>query len=342
MGTQGWPKGPNWEGRMMNDDPPMIAMRDTSVHHHRRKPWNRAFNSSSIKEFEPLLRRRVKLLVEKLGEQKGPVDLTMWINYFTYDFMGDMAFGGWSEMLIEGDRQGLWHLMESGISISLALEHIPWIMPYFRLLIKANLREDLMLDHSLRKMNQRIKDGATTRDLFYYLNGEDGVDSQPLPKNLLLSDGLLAIVAGSDTTASVLSNAFYFLIRNHEALINLMEEIDRFYPAGEDPTDSRHYSQMNYLDAVINETLRLCPPVPSGSQRAAVPGSGGKAVGPYYLPEGTLARIHSMLSNEILEISSLILKHSGLSDGSSLPLVGYVRMDLSQHYRIYTVFLWTV
>ncbi|KAK7690454.1 hypothetical protein QCA50_005552 [Cerrena zonata] len=291
MGTQGWPKGPNWEGRTMTDDLPMVAIRDTNVHHQRRKPWNRAFNSSSIKEFEPLLRKRVKLLVERLGEQKGTTDLTMWINYFTYDFMGDMAFGGWSEMLIEGDRQGLWQMMESTINTSLVLEHMPWIMPYFRLLIKARIKESPMLGHSEHKMNQRIKDGATSRDLFYYLNNEDGADSQPPPKNLVLSDGLLAIFAGSDTTASVLSNAFYLLIRNHEALQKLLEEIDHLYPAGEDSTDSRHYSEMDYLDAVINETLRLYPAVPSGSQRAAAPGSGGKAIGPYFLPEGTLARI---------------------------------------------------
>lgn len=99
-----------------------------------------------------------------------------------------LSFGGWSEMLIEGDRQGLWQMMESTIkyeydigmtpylfwsyirySTSLVLEHMPWIMPYFRLLIKARIKESPMLGHSEHKMNQRIKDGATSRDLFYYL-----------------------------------------------------------------------------------------------------------------------------------------------------------------------------
>jgi hypothetical protein len=60
--------------------------------------------------------------------------------------------------------------------------------------------------------------------------------------------------------------------------------------------DTTQHSQMPYLNAVMyvnpfhfihhshpvcrNETLRLFPPVISGSQRAPIPGSRGKVVGP--------------------------------------------------------------
>ena len=67
----------------MGNELPMIAMRDTTVHHNRRKPWNRAFNTASIKEYEPLLRKRVKFFVDRLREQKGAVDLARWISFFT-------------------------------------------------------------------------------------------------------------------------------------------------------------------------------------------------------------------------------------------------------------------
>ena len=194
-------------------------------------------------------------------------------------------------MLKEGDRQGLWRIMESSlrydtrtfditicriflhiifVSLSLVLEHLPWLMPYFRLLTKAKLRKSPLADHSQRRIDQRLKEGPTSRDLFYYLvrpipilcifpilnrdllkNNEDGADPQPPPRTQLLSDGVLAIIAGSDTTASVLSNAFYLLMRNPQVMQKIKDEIDRYYPANEDPTDSCHYPAMEYVDAVM-------------------------------------------------------------------------------------------
>ena len=112
MGATGLSKGPSWAGRNMHPDiPALIGHRDPVEHARRRKPWNRAFNSASLKEFQPIITNRVHQLVERLGEQKGQVvDLAEWISFFTYvqydcpsasvllkddrsryDFMGDMV-----------------------------------------------------------------------------------------------------------------------------------------------------------------------------------------------------------------------------------------------------------
>ncbi|KAF7791503.1 hypothetical protein EIP86_002519 [Pleurotus ostreatoroseus] len=66
-----------------------------------------------------------------------------------------------------------------------------------------------------------------------------------------MSDGILVIGAGSDTTSSVLSNAFYFLMSNPDAYKRLQEEVDKFYPAGEDSLDPKYYPEMSYMEAVM-------------------------------------------------------------------------------------------
>jgi cytochrome P450 len=91
-----------------------------------------------------------------------------------------------------------------------------------------------------------------------------------VPFDVVVSDASLAVSAGSDTSKAVLSSLFFYLLRNVEKLDKLREEVDHFYPSGR-PSSSEHFHEMKYLDACINEALRLSPPVPSGSQRDAGP-----------------------------------------------------------------------
>ncbi|KAI9462030.1 cytochrome P450, partial [Russula earlei] len=79
-------------------------------------------------------------------------------------------------------------------------------------------------------------------------------------------DGLLAIVAGSDTTSNTLTAVIYYLFLNPAAHEHLQEEVDSAFPSGEEPLDAATLSQMEWLNGCINETLCLLPAVPSGSR----------------------------------------------------------------------------
>jgi cytochrome P450 len=103
-----------------------------------------------------------------------------------------------------------------------------------------------------------------------------------IPLDLSTNVPPLAVFVGSHITKTVLSSLFYYLLCNKEKLDKLREEVDRFYPPGE-PLSNRPLEEMYYLDACINEALRLSPPFPSTSLRDAGPGSGsskGRTFGP--------------------------------------------------------------
>lgn len=67
----------------------------------------------------------------------------------------------------------------------------------------------------------------------------------------ITQDGVLAMIAGSDTTSSVLSHVIYCLLRNPSTYARLQAEVDKFYPPGENSLDPRHINSMPYLEAVL-------------------------------------------------------------------------------------------
>jgi cytochrome P450 len=122
------------------------------------------------------------------------------------------------------------------------------------------------------RLQERRKFGSQRKDLFSILLGEEAESDTKLTPIQLHSECGLAVVAGSDTTASAMACAWYFLLRNPQTYSRLRGEIDALFPNSEVPTDATKLAtQAPYLNAVINESLRLYPPTLSGSERTAPP-----------------------------------------------------------------------
>jgi cytochrome P450 len=68
----------------------------------------------------------------------------------------------------------------------------------------------------------------------------------------VVSDGALAVIAGSDTTAGTLAVIFYHLIRYPSYRVRLQTEIDSHFPApAQDPLDMSILANMPYLNACV-------------------------------------------------------------------------------------------
>ena len=182
--------------------------------------------------------------------------------------------------------------------------HLPWLARFIMLIPGSTNDLDTMRKACFEQALARKKRGSKQKDLFYYLVSVDdiscslviqrphpavppsqsdelGAEKEEIPFDIVINDGDLVVIAGSDTTKMALSSLFFYLLCNPEKFARLREEIDRFYPPGES-LSSKHFQDMSYLDACINETLCLSPGVPSGSQRDVGPNpnpSKGKTFG---------------------------------------------------------------
>ena len=61
--------------------PPLIGIRDNAEHTKRRRTWNRGFNPTAMKQYEPIVHERVLQLLEVVV-QRGQVDLAEILSYF--------------------------------------------------------------------------------------------------------------------------------------------------------------------------------------------------------------------------------------------------------------------
>ncbi|KLO09304.1 high nitrogen upregulated cytochrome P450 monooxygenase 2 [Schizopora paradoxa] len=298
----GMPKGPIWDARRNPDiAPSLVSLRDLHEHARQRKPWNRAFSTSAVKDYEVVVARRALQLADCLekasaASQRG-VDLSKWFGHFAFDFMGDMAFGGGFELMRDGDKDGIWALLEARVKNLAFLIHIPWAT---RLLLKfpsITGSVSKFRNFTVERARIRKEKGSAVKDLYYHLTNEDGAQLQPPTVESILSNGELAVVAGSDTTANTLSGVFYYLLTHPRELVRLREEVDHVFPrGGDDAVDAGKLLAMPVLNAVINETLRLQPALPTYTERAPAKGSGGHWIGQRFVPEGTavVAPIYSI------------------------------------------------
>lgn len=96
-------------------------------------------------------------------------------------------------------------------------------------------------------------------------------------KRWLDGDGFSVILAGSDTTASTLVFSFYYLAKRPEYQLRIRNELLQLLHdsgAGDEAEDRRltalnfrDFERLPFLNALIDETLRLHHPLPTAGAR---------------------------------------------------------------------------
>ncbi|KAJ5648769.1 hypothetical protein N7490_005141 [Penicillium lividum] len=91
------------------------------------------------------------------------------------------------------------------------------------------------------------------------LNGVDPESGSKLEASQVL-DEIVTIFIGAATAANLLTYAVYYLSKNPEALKKGQAEIDSI--VGDGPIDLAHLKQLNYVEAILRETIRLSATAP--------------------------------------------------------------------------------
>lgn len=94
----------------------------------------------------------------------------------------------------------------------------------------------------------------------------------------------LLIIAGSETSATTLSGALYYLLKNQDWIQKLLDELKENFK-DESEMDFNSLGRMKVLNAIIWESLRVYPAVPTMLNRVSP--AGGATICGEFVPPGT-------------------------------------------------------
>jgi cytochrome P450 len=110
-----------------------------------------------------------------------------------------------------------------------------------------------------------------------------------ITKKELLSHSLASVVANSQLTTVALTTCIYLLLRHEQALNRLYDEIRKTFTS-EKQINVQSTQALAYLDAVINETMRIHHPTPINLPRVIPPE--GRIIDGTFIPGNTIVGIN--------------------------------------------------
>lgn len=262
-------------------------------HREMRRQLSHAFSDSALTQQEETIVRYVNMLMDCLDElqaEKATFNITEWLNYMTFDLIGELAFSK-SFGSLESRRYHPWVLsIFQGIRGG-AFRRFIKNYPFFAFICERfGLNRDVKVADrnrtaARRRADQRMQLGETIEggkmDFMTYMmrntrNGDPGMNADEI-----LATSPVLVVAGSETTATTLTGLLFYLSRNPDKAEILINEIQEAYKS-EDDISMRNTAALPYLHAAIEETLRIYPAAAFTTARL----SPGSEVGGYYLPKG--------------------------------------------------------
>ena len=264
----------------------------------QRKLITHAFSERALKQQEPLLQFYMHLLIGKLHakiEAGGLiVDLAQWYKYVLFDIIGGLAYGQpflnlenqadqpWISSAMGGIRLAV-RSMQIGAFIS--LEYILWLLP------KSLMAQQLAIfEFTQNRVSERLALETDKPNIMSYIIRHNNEDTGKglISRGDMDSTFVVLIVAGSDTSATTLSSATYYLTKNPDFLRRLSEEVRSAFPT-EDRIIIASASKLPYLLAVLEESLHLHHPVPISLPRVVPPG--GAIVSGHWVPGDVSAHL---------------------------------------------------
>ncbi|KAI3320354.1 cytochrome P450 monooxygenase-like protein [Xylariaceae sp. AK1471] len=267
----------------------LVQMRDRAEHDRRRRHgWDLAFTTKALRAYDSRVLKYADQFISQMHRRSGQsVNVTNWLEWFAFDVMGDLAFGRSFGALERGQSHLYIDTMHETSPFPLGcLGSLPWAVQVMTALVPNRLNPFMnLVRYSTECIEERKQRKPMEPDIMTPILACGPFYSDPKADALLLvGDARLIIIAGSDTSASTLTHAFYNLARDRSIVQRIREELQQHQICNGNSFSVTELQHLEYLNAFINETLRMYPTNPSGLYRLTPPE--GTTIAGHFLPGG--------------------------------------------------------
>ena len=255
-------------------------------HARMRRVLEHAFSVKAFREQEPVVVAYTDKLIRRLHEEarkeggKG-IDVVEWYNWMSFDIIGDLAFAE-SFKCLEDQRYHPWVQMVFGnlqaICFVGACDRFPLFKHLLPLFIPGRVKK-MLADHwayTADKISKRLKLEKDRPDFISPIV-KNNTDGKGISQDEIQSNTSLFVIAGSESIATNLSGATYFLLKNPSTMQKLKEEVRSTFKS-ENEITVRSVSELPYVQAVLSEVNRIYPTALTG-QACVVPPQGDTVCG---------------------------------------------------------------
>ncbi|KAF2795827.1 putative benzoate 4-monooxygenase cytochrome P450 [Melanomma pulvis-pyrius CBS 109.77] len=262
--------------------------RDPDDHRRRKRAWDRGFSIKALATYQPRIKSKVDQLVAKFRKTAGdPKDVTAWTMMLAFDIMGEVGYSKDFGSVVNGEEHEAAKAIHDHMTILGIFGMTPWLLyiighmpgalaaykPFFTWC--ANMIKEKKATWDSEKYPQDISSWLVKAVM------EKDVSASPTEASLN-DDARLIIIAGSDTSATANACTLYFLAKHPHVLKKLQENLDAIMPNGAQDWSYDKIKSVVYLDDIINESLRLKPPLITGGYR--VTPADGLQIDEVYIP----------------------------------------------------------
>lgn len=204
----------------MGTDQDSKASNDTD-HTRMRRLLNHAFSDQALRNQEHIIQGYISLFISKLHEQASknvPVDINAYFNFATFDILGDLCFGESFHALDKGTYNDWIANIFKGIKIVRFI----WIFRAYPIIgVPAMMLLKLFpglqemrhrnRNFAVERTQQRLDKETDRKDFMSYILKHSSESGKGMSRAEMDRNSGILIIAGSETSATLLSGALFHL-----------------------------------------------------------------------------------------------------------------------------------
>lgn len=302
---------------------------DRAEHSRKRRVLAAAFSQAGLEKWEHIVADRTNALLQQYDRLcdkpeyqstphadrsleakslEGCINHRRWMGIFAEDAISQIGLSADLHLLEAGNdlvtvtdvhgvtstfsyREALWysHRIQS---------YLVWSPSWCRRLFRwtswhpfwqHNTNYTNMCVHLVKQRVKRYQAGEKLDDFFTSIFEDKYGNAHLYPMGEMVAECSIMLNAGSDTTATALTNVLFWLLKNPSCLAQLRAEVDPVFDPGERVAAFDRLKHLPYLRACLDESMRLTPPNTMNVPRQT-PDEGMFIMG-HWIPGGTT--VHS-------------------------------------------------